>query len=78
MRSVVVRCECKGLRAGWTPLFDKCIREGIEQHVEHVANKGIPVELLHHVAPHLKDELQVLWSEELRWTLAAYHVWVGQ
>jgi len=77
MRSVVTRCDCKGLHAGQALLFDRHIREGIEQHVESAANKSMSVELLHHIAPHIKDELQVLRSEETRWILAAYRVWVG-
>jgi hypothetical protein len=69
---------CKGLRAGQAPLFGWCIREGVEQHVNYVANEGMPVELLHHVSPHLKNELQMLHTEETRWILVAICNWVEQ
>jgi hypothetical protein len=46
-------------------LFDWRVREGIEQHVDSAANKGVSVELLHHIAPHLKDELQLLRVKRL-------------
>jgi hypothetical protein len=78
MRSAITRCECKGLHTGQASLFDRCVHEGIKEHVESVANKGMLVELLHHITPHLKDELQVLQSEEIGWTLATFCVWVGQ
>jgi hypothetical protein len=76
MRSAVVRSECKRMRAGRASLFDQRVQEGIEQHVDSAAKKGVLVELLHHIAPHLKDKLQVLRSEEAGWTLVAFHVWI--
>jgi hypothetical protein len=71
MRSVIAGYECKGLRAGQAPLFDWRVREGIEQHVDSAANEGVSVELLHHIAPHLKmssncsrlKRLGGLWSQ---------------
>jgi hypothetical protein len=78
MRSVIAGYECKGLRAGRAPLFDWRVREGIEQHVDSAANEGVSVELLHHIAPHFKNELQLLQTEETGWTLVAICIWVEQ
>jgi hypothetical protein len=78
VRSVVAGCECKGLHAGQTPLFDWLVQEGIEQHVESATNEGVPVELLHHIAPHIKDEVQLLRTEEIGWNLVTIYVWVEQ
>jgi hypothetical protein len=50
MRCVVIGYECKGLHAVQTPLFDWRVREGIEQHVDSVANEGMQMKLLHHIA----------------------------
>jgi hypothetical protein len=73
-----VRSECKRLRTGQASLLDRPVREDMEQHVDSTAKKGVSVELLHHIAHHLKDELQELQSEEVGWTLVAIHVWIEQ
>jgi hypothetical protein len=63
------------MRAGRAPHFEWRVREGIE-HVDYVVNEGVSVELLHHIAPHLKDELQLLRTEETGWTLVTFCLWV--
>jgi len=60
MRSVAVRSEGKRLRTGQASLLDQRARKGVEHHVNFATEEGVSVELLHHVSPHLEDELQVL------------------
>jgi hypothetical protein len=69
-----MRSECKRLHAGRASLFDWRVREGIEQHVDYATKEGMSVEFLHHIAPHLKDELQVLQSKEVGLTLVSLRV----
>jgi hypothetical protein len=61
-----VRSEDVRLCIGWASLLTLRAREGIEQDVKSVAEKSVPVELLHHVPLHLEDELQVFWRQEAR------------
>jgi hypothetical protein len=78
MRSVVVGYECKGMHVGRAPLFDWRAQEGVKQHVDSTANEGMLVEMLHHIASHLKNELQLLQTKETGWTLVAICNWVEQ
>jgi hypothetical protein len=76
MRSVITRCESKGFCAGREPLLGCPIREGIIEHVNSAANEGFLMELLHHVAYHFKNDLQILCSEEIGLTLVTICNWV--
>jgi len=60
MRIVVLRREWKRLRIGRASLFDRRAQEGIKHHIDYATKEGFSVELLHHIVPHFKDELQVL------------------
>jgi hypothetical protein len=69
MRSVDVGYECKGLCTGRAPLFDWCTQEGVKQHIDSTTHEVMSVEFLHHISAHLKNELQLLQTEEIGWTL---------
>jgi hypothetical protein len=55
--SVAMRSEDVRLHIGWASLLNLHAREGVEQHVKSVAKESVPMELPHHVPPHLENEL---------------------
>jgi hypothetical protein len=54
---VVTGLEHEGLHTGRAALFFRCIRECVKEHVDPLAYEGVPMELVRHVAPEVKDEL---------------------
>jgi len=65
IQSATMRSEDKRLHIGWASLLYWHTREGVEQHVNYATKEGVPVELLHHVPPHLEYELQVLRHQQV-------------
>jgi hypothetical protein len=76
VKGTIVGFEHVGLHAGQAPLLGWRVREGVKQHVDAPTDEGVPVEFLHHITSNFKNNLQLLWAEEVGWSLVAILNWV--
>jgi len=65
VKDAITGLEHVRLCAGRAPLLGWCIRKGIEQHVDADSDEGVSMELLCHIFFDIKNNLQVLRTEEV-------------
>jgi nucleoside diphosphate kinase len=75
VKSTIAGFEHVGLRVGRAPLLCLRIREGVEQHVDVDTDKGVPVELVHHITSNFKNKLHFLQAEEAGWSLVSMGIY---